>query len=145
MTIAEQLAQVHRNDRYRSFGTYLLGFLAVIVPIMAAFLAFNISKTADVSGTVKRELAQATAAICASRATTLRTAPLTVREIRAAADATSPAARKVCPRLDYAGLARQQAAEAASLRAGADPAELATGLTGKAGAIGPAGSDAVNR
>ena len=147
MTVSEQLRELNKGDRYRKAGAFALLALSVIVPIMAVFLAMTATKTAAVAATVDRELAAATVSICRSRATTLRTAPQTVKEIRAVLDATSAAAKKVCPDLDYDDLARQRAEEITQLERGADPATVALdgtdgsdGADGTDGARGPAGA-----
>lgn len=144
MTVAEQLEQHRKGDRWRLLGAWVLGVLAIIVPILAIFLVVNIGNTAEVAEQVDRELEQAKVAICNSRETTLRTAPQTVKEIRAVLDADSPNARQVCPDLDYAALEKARNAEIASLRRGEDPSVIAArGMDGKAGAkgaTGPAGA-----
>lgn len=144
MTIAEQIAARNKGERWARVGTFILGALALIVPVMAIFLAVNISNTASVAQAVDRQLADARVAICASRSTTLRTAPQTVKELRAVHDAESDDARKVCPFLDYDELKQQREAEVAELLGGGDPEVIARdgddGTDGKDGTRGPRGS-----
>lgn len=144
MTVAEQLEQHRKGDRWRLLGAWVLGALALVVPILAVFLVVNIANTAAVTEQVDDALDEAKVSICNARETTLRTAPQTVKEIRAVIDAESEQARRVCPDLDYAELERARMAELASLRRGEDPSVIAArGMDGKAGtkgATGPAGA-----
>lgn len=147
MTISDQLERDAKRERRLRIFMALVVFLALLTPFIAAGVVVSFAKADGVSEQLDRELDNATVSICNSRITTLRTAPQTVKEIRAVLDASSAAAKKVCPDLDYAGLERQRNAEVAKLRAGANPEIVAregvagkTGSTGARGATGAAGS-----
>lgn len=139
VTVSEQLAELQKGERWRRLGAWALVALSLIVPVMAILLAMNISKTAGVADQVDRELENAQRSICLARETTLRTAPQTVKEIRAVNDALTPTAIKVCPNLDYEALEQARADEVAKLRRGADPTVVAS--DGKDGANGRNGRD----
>lgn len=127
MTVAEQIEQMQRRDGWHRLAMVILIILAIATPAIAAIAVGSYAKSQGVSEQLDRELQNATVGICNSRATTLRTAPLTVKEVRAVRDALSKDARKVCPGLPYEDLARQQAAEIRKIEAGADPVEVAGG------------------
>ena len=141
MTVAEQIESRRQREWATRLGTFVLAALAVIVPIMAIVLALNVSKTAGVADAVETNLSETRIAICNSRETTLRTPPQTVKEIRAVQDALSDEARRVCPDLDYDGLAKERIAATAALRAGVSIADVADGKDGTDGAKGRDGRD----
>lgn len=132
MTVEEQIAQRNKRDWIPRLGVYVLGLLAIIVPIMAVVLALNVSRTAGVADrtavvteTVRSTLALTRVAICQSRATTVSTAPMTIKESRAIQDALSEKARKTCPDLDYDALLAKAEREKRRIAAGEDPAVIA--------------------
>lgn len=146
MTVAEVIAERQARDRFwgRVTAVILIGLL-VSVAALSYFLIQNVSDTRSVTNQVDSALSVATVSICKSRSTTLRTAPQTVKEIRAVIDAELPSARKVCPNLDYKRLDAERIAEIKTLDAGADPAAVATtGAAGKTGASGKPGANGAN-
>lgn len=147
MTVAEQLAREHPS-KLAHFWRAIQFIIAVAVIIMAIVLtnvnhqaASTAKQASSTANHLDSLLTIATKFTCKARATTLRTAPQTVKEIRAVIDAESVQARLVCPKLDYADLDRQRNTEIALLKAGADPANIAqNGIDGADGKAGPAGA-----
>lgn len=132
MTVAEQLEIQNKRSHWGHAARVLQVLISASVLLLAvAVVALNnkASSTADQASetatVVSTELGKSVTAICESRITTLRTAPQTIREIRAVIDANSKAARMVCPNLDYKGLGRQGKHEAVVLATGGDPHEIA--------------------
>lgn len=147
MTVSEQLERNDKRERRLKYFIIAVVLLALVTPFIAAGVVVSFAKASGVAEQLDRELDSATIAICNSRKTTLRTAPQTVKEIRAVLDASSAAAKRVCPDLDYAGLERERNAEIAQLNAGANPEVVArdgetgkSGNTGARGASGPSGA-----
>lgn len=148
MTVAEQIAAQHRGGKLAYLWRAVQLVIAVAVIVMALVLVKVNQQAGDTAKQAKKTadfidvtLDQSIVQICKSRATTLRTAPQTVKEIRAVIDAQSATAKLVCPDLDYAGLAADREAEAALLASGADPTTIAKSNPGKAGSDGKDGSN----
>lgn len=126
MTVAEIIAgRQGREALVWRIMAILLAMLCVSVVALAIFLARNILATNDVTNRVDSALTIATVSICKSRESTLRTAPMTVRDYRAIRDAEGAQARLVCPHLNYGLLALQRRAEIAKLKSGVDPQTVA--------------------
>lgn len=133
MTIAEQIeARNARGKLWRLFGRVIQIFLLAIVPLITVLAIVNNVQTRGVASQAKTTadfvdnlLSQSIKYTCKARATTLRTAPMTIRDYRALQDAESPTAILVCPRLDYTGLRKQRLAEAERLKHGEDPSVIA--------------------
>lgn len=145
MSVAEEIKLRQRKDRFwNRVVAIILSILVLAGTVMGYYLVQNVGDTRDVTDTVAQNQTFTVASLCQARETTLRTAPQTVKEIRAVVDAESRAARKVCPDLDYPKLQAMRAAEIAQLKAGADPTavalEGAKGQAGKNGATGKNGA-----
>lgn len=133
MTIAEQIQARRESGKWwHRFARTVQILLLAIVPVITVMAIINNVQTRGVASQAKTTadfvdnlLSQSIKFTCKSRATTLRTAPMTIRDYRALQDAESPAAVKVCPDLDYVSLRKQRLAETVRLKAGEDPAKIA--------------------
>lgn len=132
MTVAEQLA-LNANETVWHRLWRALQFVVALTVIVMAIVLVNVNQRASntaaqaakTANQVDTALEMAQAYTCKARSTILRTAPMTVREIRSVIDSESAQARLICPKLDYADLKLQRDAEIALLKAGADPTVVA--------------------
>lgn len=132
MTVAQQIAARGEITRWEKAWRLFTVLIAAAVLVMVVALAQINSRASDTAIKAKATadfvdstLDTVKVATCRSRVTTLRTAPQTIRDYRALADAQSVQAKLVCPDLDYEKLEKARQAEVDALANGADPAEVA--------------------